>query len=80
MRVFLRNKKTRLYYAGPAGWGATAEKAHGFTSVPQATKVAFDEKMPEAEIVLSFALFADEVVVPVLHGYRDFDYGNSADA
>ena len=76
----MRNKKTRLYCAGSSTWAATAQEALGFTSVPQATRFALGERVPEAEIVLSFDLLADEVVVPVLPEYRDFDYANSAAA
>jgi hypothetical protein len=72
MRVFLRSKKTQLYRSGAKGWVVAPEEALGFASVPQATRFALDEQVPEAEIVLRFGLLPDEVVVPVLPEYCCF--------
>jgi hypothetical protein len=72
MPVFIRNKKTQLYRAAAKGWVGVAEQALGFTSVPEATRFALGENMPETELVLLFGLLPDEVVVPVVPEYRDF--------
>jgi hypothetical protein len=66
MRVFLRNKQTRLYRADANGWAAAVAQALLFTSVRQAARFALDEKVPEAEIVVRCDLLEQEVALPLL--------------
>jgi hypothetical protein len=80
MRVFLRNKTTRLYCAGSNGWAATEGQALAFRSVHQAARFALDEKVPQAEIILKYDLLAEEVAVPVLPEWSDFSQADAAAA
>jgi hypothetical protein len=80
MRVLLRHKKTRLYRTAANGWVAAEEQALGFTSVHHATRVALNERLPEAEIVMKSELMQEEVTMPVLPEYLDFDQGDAAAA
>jgi|NGEPerStandDraft_6_1074524.scaffolds.fasta_scaffold140899_2 hypothetical protein len=80
MRVFLRNKQTRLYRAASNGWAAASEEALPFTSVRHAARFAFDEKLPEAEIVVRYDLLEQEVAVPLLPEWCDLDERDSAAA
>ena len=73
MRVFLRNKKTRLYRADSNRWLAAVGQAFDFTSVPRAARFARDEKLPGLEIVVKYDTLQDEVVVPVLAEWCDID-------
>ena len=64
MRVFLRNRKTRLYCADSNGWAAAAGQARDFTSVPKAARFALGESLLEIEIVLKYDVQPEEVAVP----------------
>jgi hypothetical protein len=66
MRVFLRNKHTRLFYAGPAGWADTAGQALQFTSVSEAARFGLDQSLPDIELVLSCYTLPDEIAMPLL--------------
>jgi hypothetical protein len=80
MRVFLRNTKTRLYWAGSSAWAVASGKALDFISVPRAARFAYAEGLPEIEIVLKYDALPDEVIVPMLPEWRDFDRPESAAA
>ena len=71
MRVLLRNKRTRLYCAAYNRWAVAAAEALPFTNVPQAARFAYDEQVPEAEIVVRCDLLAQEVAVPLLREWCD---------
>ena len=73
MRVFLRNKKTRLYCAESRGWTAAVGEAVSFTSVPHAARFARDRKLPELEVVVKCDTLPDEVTVPLVPEWCDFD-------
>ena len=77
MRVFLRNRKTRSYRADSNGWDAGAGQALDFTSVPHAARFTRDEKLAEAEIVVRYDLLAEEVALPLLPEWRNFDQSAS---
>ena len=79
MRVFLRNKKSRLYRAGSDEWAAVPEMALAFTSVPEPARVALDGNWAEMEIVIRYEILPDEVAVPVLPEWRDHAKLGSAD-
>ena len=66
MRVLLRNRRTRLYYASPNGWSEAMAQAQLFSSVRQAARFAFDEKVPEAEIVMRSDLLEQDITLPLL--------------
>jgi hypothetical protein len=73
MRVLLRNRTTRLYYAGANRWAAEQGEALDCASVPRAARLVIEEKLPEIDIILQYASVPDEVVVPVLPEWCDFD-------
>lgn len=73
MRVFLRNKQTRLYCASSNDWADAISRALPFSSVPHAARFAFDQKIPEAEIVLRSDLVEHEVALPLLPQWCDID-------
>jgi hypothetical protein len=78
MRVLLRNKQTRRYYAARNEWAAVMAQALLFGSVPQAARFAFDEKVPEAEIVVRCDLLDQEVALPLLPEWCSLDQPHSA--
>jgi hypothetical protein len=74
MRVLLRNRQGRGYYAGSNVWAAAIAQALPFSSVRQAAKYAFDEKVLEAEIVVRCDLLEQEVALPLVAEWCDFDH------
>ena len=73
MRVFLRNRETRLYRADSSGWAAGVGQALDFTSVRRAARFARDEKLPETEVVVRYDLLAEEVALPLVPEWCDLD-------
>jgi hypothetical protein len=73
MRVFLRNKQTRVYYAGPSEWAATAELAHQFISVSHAARFGLDHSLPDIELILTCYTLPDEIAMPLLPEWCNFD-------
>jgi hypothetical protein len=78
MRVFLRNKKTRLYCGTRKEWAALVSKAQPFSSVRQAARFAFAEKVPEAEIVVRCDVLQQEVTLPLLAEWCELPQPRSA--
>ena len=78
MRVFLRNRQTRLYRAAPDRWAEARGEALHFASVQQAARFALDEKLPEAEIVVRYDLLEQEVAMPLLPEWCDLRQPASA--
>jgi len=78
MRVLLRNRKTRRYYASPHGWVVAIAQAHLFSSVRQAARFAFEEQVPEAEIVMRSDLVEHEIILPLLPHWCDLQEPRSA--
>ena len=74
MRVFLRNKQSRVYWADSDGWVVGGEHAFDFIKVPRAARFALHECSAEMEIVLKCGLLPDEVIMPVLPEYCHSDY------
>ena len=72
MKVFLRNRKTRLYCAESSEWVPAAGQAFDFTSVSLATRFALDQRLLEIELVVKYDLLPDEVPVPLLPEWRNF--------
>jgi hypothetical protein len=80
MRVYLRNRESRLYYAASNGWAVAITQALVFRSVRQAARFAIDEKVPEVEIVLRSDLLEVEVTLPLLPEWCDLAEARSAAA
>ena len=80
MRVLLQSKQTGGYYAGSNTWAAPIAQALPFSSVRHAAKFAFDEKVPDAEIVVRCDLLEQEVAVPLVREWCDLDEPDSAAA
>ena len=78
MRVFLRNKQTRLYCASSSEWAPEMAQALLFTTVPHAARFAFDEEVSEVEIVLKYDLLDQEVSLPLLRELCDAGEPRSA--
>ena len=78
MRVFLRNRQTRCYCVSPNGWAVAIAQALVFNSVRQAARFAFDEKVPQAEIVMRSQLLEQEITLPLLPEWCDLDEPRSA--
>ena len=80
MRVYLRNRQTRLYCASPKGWAVAIAQALLFSSVRQAARFAFHERVPETEIVIRSELLDEEVILPLLPEWCDLhEPGSVAD-
>jgi hypothetical protein len=78
MRVFLRNRQTRRYCASSNGWVVAIAQALVFNSVRKAARFAFDEKVPEAEIVVRSDLVEQEVALPLRPEWCELDEPGSA--
>jgi hypothetical protein len=66
MRVFLRNRQTRLYCAAADRWTVVLAEAFAFSDIQHATRFALDQKLPEVEIVVRCDLVDQEVAMPLL--------------
>jgi hypothetical protein len=71
MRVFLRDRQTRRYCASSSAWAVALARALVFSSVRQAARFAFEEKVPGAEIVVRCDLLEQEVALPLLPEWCD---------
>ena len=72
MKVYLRNRLTRLFCADSNGWAVASGQAFDFTSVSRATTFALDEHLPNIELVLMYYTLPQEVALPLLPEWRDF--------
>jgi hypothetical protein len=66
MRVLLRSRKTKLYYAGGNQVGLSHEQAFDFGNLPGAAAFAVRENPSGMEIVLRYDTCDGEVAVPIL--------------
>jgi hypothetical protein len=80
MRVMLRNKKTGLYCAAANEWTGAIGQALDFLSVPHAARFARDGNLPELEAVVKCDSLPDQVAVPLVPGWCDFDHPDSVSA
>jgi hypothetical protein len=71
MKVYLRNRESRLYCAASNRWEVSITQALAFRSVRQAARFAIDQKMPEVEIVLRSDLLEEEVTLPLIPQWCD---------
>ena len=73
MKVYLRDRKTKHYYAAFGRTSPATKHALDFTNVGLASKFALDLELPEMEIVLSYANHVHEVSLPVLLQWHEFE-------
>ena len=73
MRVLLRARRTKLYYAGLNGSGGEHERGLDFGNVRNATRFAFEEKLADMEIILRYDSCGAEIGLPVLAEWCLFD-------
>jgi len=79
MHVFLRNRRTRLYYvarrpsAGRNQPPAANAEPLDFGTVRSAAKFSLEQRLPDMEIVLRYDSCAGEVALPVLPEWCLFD-------
>ncbi len=72
MRVLLRNRRTRHFYAAHSpslrgnGSGAAKPQALDFGNVRNAAKFTLERRLPDMEIVLRYDSCEGEVALPVL--------------
>ena len=78
MRVYLRNRQTRLYCAASNGWAVAITQALLFSNVRQAARFAFDKQVPEAEIVMRSDLVEQEITLPLLPQWCELQEPRSA--
>ena len=65
MIVHLRNKVTKLYYAGKGRWVAGPPPQLRFNSIPEALLYNRQERLPKMEVVLLHSDSMHKVVLPV---------------
>ncbi len=65
MIVHLRNKETKLYYAGKGRWVAGPPPQLRFHSIPEALLYSRQERLPKMEVVLLHSDSLHKVVLPV---------------
>lgn len=65
MKVCIRNKRAKTYYASPGHWVASAADAHDFQSAQAAVETAVREYLAGSEVVLSSDNTGAEIVLPL---------------
>ncbi len=65
MIVHLRNKGTKLYYAGKGRWVAGPPPQLRFNNIPEALLFSRQEKLSNMEVVLLHSDSMHKVVLPV---------------
>ncbi|HWI58072.1 MAG TPA: hypothetical protein VNZ22_12660 [Bacillota bacterium] len=65
VKIWLRDRRTKLYYAGPNQWTSRGVGALDFGSVEHATVAARQVRIADMEIVLNFETVSTEVPVPL---------------
>ncbi len=53
-KVYIKQKKTELYYLHPQRWVSTKDTATGFSNTVEATKLCFDLRLSRVELFLDF--------------------------
>ena len=64
-RVFLRNRDTGQYYAGPSGWVGDGDGAHDFGTVEKAVELARTQQLAVMEVVLRYDNPGCDLVLPI---------------
>ena len=65
MRVLLRKRETKHYFAGPNGWSVNASAAHDFETVDAAVEMARKGKLAGIEVVVRDDGAASDLIMPV---------------
>jgi len=65
MKVFLRNSRIGLYYAGRKHWVAKPEAAADLGTVERAAELSRDENFDQMEILVDYGDPACELVLPL---------------
>ena len=65
MRVFLRNPRIGLYYAGRKHWVGRPDGAADLGSIERATELSRDENFDEMEVFVDYEDPACELVLPL---------------
>lgn len=65
MFVHLRNKETKLYYAGKGRWMIGPPAVLKFNNIPEALLYSRQEGLPNMEVVLLHSDSMHKVVLPV---------------
>jgi hypothetical protein len=66
MRVLLRDRLTKRYYAGLNQLNVHHDQALDFGNVPGAARFTLEEKLPDMEIILRYDSCDSEIPLPVL--------------
>ena len=64
-KVFLRNRETGQYYAGPNGWSGNSSVAHDFETVESAVELARTQRIADMEVLLHCDKPAYDLVLPL---------------
>jgi hypothetical protein len=64
-KVFLRNRQTGQYYAGPNGWSGNTSVAHEFETVEIAIELARTQRLEDMEVVLRDHNPACDLILPL---------------
>ena len=65
MKVLIRNRRTRGYYATPGQWVAEIARARDFQHAHIARETAAREQLADSEIVLSSDNTGAEIILPL---------------
>jgi hypothetical protein len=65
MKVYLRNRQTGEYYAGPNGWSGNSSVAHEFETVERAVACTRTQNLAGMEVVLRYDYPVCDLVLPV---------------
>lgn len=65
LHVFLRDRKTGNYYAGPNGWSANSSEAHEFETMESASQLSRAQQFEDAEVVLHYEDWVPDLVLPL---------------
>jgi hypothetical protein len=71
MKVFIKNRRTGLYFAGEGDWTANTDSAHNFNQSLTAIQYATENKLMDADLVYDFGSDRESIVMPILHGLPD---------
>jgi hypothetical protein len=73
MRVFLRTKRTGLYYRSPGELCVGLREASQFASIPAAAQYALAKQLEDVEIALRCDFLDREVLLPVMPAWCELD-------
>jgi hypothetical protein len=70
MKAYLRDARTRLWYAGPEQWVVNRRAALGFDALGGAVKAAAAQSLDTVDIVLTDGGANGETVIPLPQPFR----------